>query len=405
MNNTWQIKTLQEIATFEGGGTPSRAKSEYFENGTIPWVKTLDLNNSNIAKSDEKITLLGLKNSSCKIIPKDSILIAMYGGFNQIGRTGLLKIDAAINQAITAVILDTKILLPKYLLYYLIFNVKKWKRIAVSSRKDPNITKEDIKKLAVYFPKNLSEQHRIVAVLETWDKAISLTKRLIEQKEIQKKHLMRQLLTGKTRLKGFSGKWKYYLLSEITFPIKRTVGNKKVKPLSISAKIGFVSQSEKFGRDISGKQYEKYILLKKNEFAYNKGNSYTYPQGCVYCLENYDEAAVPNVFECFYANTKKVYQEFLKHFFIANLHGPKLKKLINSGVRNNGLLNLSDKDFYSIKINTPTDIKEQQSIAEVLSVADKEISLLKEKLAKLQQQKKGLMQILLTGKVRLGEQI
>lgn len=194
--------------------------------------------------------------------------------------------------------------------------------------------------------------------------------------------------------------WKEYFLAQITLPINRLVRDKSIVALSISAKTGFVPQVEKFGRDISGEQYKKYILLRRGDFAYNKGNSYTYPQGCVYRLESYDEAAVPNVFECFYADEKIVFPLFLKQYFKANLYGKQLFRLINSGVRNNGLLNLSSRDFYSIKLRLPL-IEEQRKIVEVLETWDKAIGLTKQLIEQKELQKKYLMQQLLTGRTRL----
>lgn len=194
--------------------------------------------------------------------------------------------------------------------------------------------------------------------------------------------------------------WKEYFLAQITLPINRLVRDKSIVALSISAKTGFVPQVEKFGRDISGEQYKKYILLRRGDFAYNKGNSYTYPQGCVYRLESYDEAAVPNVFECFYADEKIVFPLFLKQYFKANLYGKQLFRLINSGVRNNGLLNLSSRDFYSIKLRLPL-IEEQRKIVEVLETWDKAITLTKQLIEQKELQKKYLMQQLLTGRTRL----
>lgn len=194
--------------------------------------------------------------------------------------------------------------------------------------------------------------------------------------------------------------WKEYFLAQITLPINRLVRDKSIVALSISAKTGFVPQVEKFGRDISGEQYKKYILLRRGDFAYNKGNSYTYPQGCVYRLESYDEAAVPNVFECFYADEKIVFPLFLKQYFKANLYGKQLFRLINSGVRNNGLLNLSSREFYSIKLRLPL-IEEQRKIVEVLETWDKAIQLTRKLIEQKELQKKYLMQQLLSGRTRL----
>lgn len=194
--------------------------------------------------------------------------------------------------------------------------------------------------------------------------------------------------------------WIYTKLKDITSPITRIVGSAEVIPLSISAKNGFIPQIEKFGRDISGKQYEKYILLKKGEFAYNKGNSLTYPQGCVYRLEKYSKAAVPNVFECFEINDTNVSSEFIQYYFRANLHGKYLYKLVNSGVRNNGLLNLSSEDFYNLPIPCPP-MEEQRRIVEVLECWDKGIELVKKLIEQKELQKKYLMQQLLSGNHRL----
>ncbi len=104
----WEVKRLGDVFNIISGGTPSRNKKEYWKKTYIPWVKTLDLNNSYIFKTDETISEEGFKNSSCKILPINTILIAMYGGFNQIGRTGILKIKAKTNQAISALITKKK---------------------------------------------------------------------------------------------------------------------------------------------------------------------------------------------------------------------------------------------------------------------------------------------------------
>lgn len=146
-----KMARLEEVATFIGGSTPSRANQAHF-GGTIPWVKTTDLNNGLITRTEETLTEPGLANSSCKIVPKEAVLVAMYGGFNQIGRTGLLAMPSAINQALTAVLPDREQLNPNYLLEWLNFRVGYWKRFAGSSRKDPNITKGDVADYGLLLP-------------------------------------------------------------------------------------------------------------------------------------------------------------------------------------------------------------------------------------------------------------
>lgn len=190
---------------------------------------------------------------------------------------------------------------------------------------------------------------------------------------------------------GTSEGWKKYKLRELADRITKKVGDNKLVTLSISAGIGFVSQAEKFSRDISGKQYCNYIYLKKGEFSYNKGNSKTFPQGCIYELKEYDEAAVPNAFISFRFKENLV-PSFYQGYFDSNFHGKQLVRFITSGARSDGLLNISPTDFFSIVLPTPVKKEEQQKIADCLSSIDDLIDAEIRKLRALEKYKKGLMQ-------------
>lgn len=148
----WTMLKVKDFSKVQAGSTPLRANKEFFENGTIPWLKTLDLNNGLIYETEENITELAIKKTSCKIKPINTVLVAMYGGFNQIGRTGLLKIPAATNQAVSAIEVDEKVVSPEYLFHVLSAKVEYWKKVAISSRKDPNITKNDVENFPVPIP-------------------------------------------------------------------------------------------------------------------------------------------------------------------------------------------------------------------------------------------------------------
>ena len=105
----WDVSTIADLANTSSGTTPSRAQAErYFGRGNIPWVKTLDLNNGSISETEEAVTPTALAETSLQLYPDGAVLVAMYGGYNQIGRTGLLKIPATINQALTAICPDVK---------------------------------------------------------------------------------------------------------------------------------------------------------------------------------------------------------------------------------------------------------------------------------------------------------
>lgn len=160
----------------------------------------MDLNNSFIYKTDELITQKAIHETSCTIFPKEAVLVAMYGGFNQIGRTGLLKVDAAVNQAISAIQLNQAVVIPEYLLQYLNAKVGYWQRFAASSRKDPNITRKDVCDFPIQIP-SILEQKNIVDVLKTSDFEIEALKKYHNLLRVQKRGLMQKLLTGEWRVK------------------------------------------------------------------------------------------------------------------------------------------------------------------------------------------------------------
>lgn len=186
--------------------------------------------------------------------------------------------------------------------------------------------------------------------------------------------------------------WKYIKLSDITNPLTEMAGEKKYETLSISAGIGFVNQSKKFGKELSGKQYEKYIVLHRGDFSYNKGNSKKYPQGCIYQVTDRDCAAVPNVFESF--RFILGINDYYEQLFVSGFLNHQLASKINHGIRDDGLLNLTGKDFYDCFVPFPP-LAEQQKIAEILCAQDKIISLKQKLLEQKQQQKKWLMHKLL----------
>lgn len=187
------------------------------------------------------------------------------------------------------------------------------------------------------------------------------------------------------------GAWHTETIGEISEPIKEKVGEHKITPVSITAGVGFVPQADKFGRDISGEQYKNYTYLRRGDFAYNKGNSKSFPQGYVCQLHEFDEVAASSAFICF--KLKDGYDPtFLKGLFDRNTHGRQLAAHITSGARSNGLLNLNSGQFYGVQLPFPPKFEEQERIAECLASIDALIEAETEKLDALKDHKQGLMQ-------------
>ena len=157
----WMWTTLGEIGNWQSGATPSRMQKEYYE-GTIPWLKTGDLNDGLITEIPEKITEKALEETSVRLNPSGSVLIAMYGA--TIGKVGILTYPATTNQACCACI-DYKIN-QMFLFYYLLANRETFVSIGGGGAQ-PNISKEKIVSFPLPLPP-LAEQHRIVAEIERW---------------------------------------------------------------------------------------------------------------------------------------------------------------------------------------------------------------------------------------------
>ncbi|MDX1353415.1 MAG: restriction endonuclease subunit S, partial [Thiomicrorhabdus sp.] len=179
----WDIALLSEICGFGGGTTPPRFQHDrYFVGGDNNWIKTTDLNNSLIGLSEEQITEVAISETGLKKHPVGTVLVAMYGGFNQIGRTGLITKPSAINQALVAVKPKPKKLNSYYLLFELNYNVRYWKGVASSSRKDPNITSNDVKNYKIALP-SVEEQTAIAKALSDVDALLTELEKLIAKKQ------------------------------------------------------------------------------------------------------------------------------------------------------------------------------------------------------------------------------
>lgn len=141
---------IKDFANVVSGGTPDRNSPQYWDNGTIKWVKTTELQNGIIEDTEEKITKQGLENSSAKIVPADTILIAMYGQGKTRGMTGYLAVEAATNQACACILPSSKIN-QKYLWYYMIMSYEKLRSLAKGGNQ-PNLNGAMIKSFLVLMP-------------------------------------------------------------------------------------------------------------------------------------------------------------------------------------------------------------------------------------------------------------
>lgn len=205
-------------------------------------------------------------------------------------------------------------------------------------------------------------------------------------------------LVPKLRFPEFrdAGAWTTEKLGAVATISSTKVGNNVCVPMSITSGVGLVSQEDKFGRVIAGDSYKNYLLLKPNEFAYNKSATKEYPEGFLTLYTGTELAAVPNsIFTCFRINGASPDVRFLNYQFSDNLHGRWLRKFIQVGARAHGSLSINDSDLMALPVPLPsgsTSVAEQQKIADCLSSLDELIAAQARKVDALKTHKKGLMQ-------------
>lgn len=197
----WGVAKIGSIGQTSSGATPLRSKeASFFDDATIRWVRTLDLNDGLVYDSSEKITELALASSACSIMPKGTVCVAMYGGAGTIGKCGLLMSDCATNQAVCSIVCNREIVSPIFLLMQLLALKSYWMKYAVGTRKDPNISQDVVARMKILIPP-LDEQKEITDYLDAKcaeiDKLIAKKEQLVKELESYKKSLIYEVVTGK----------------------------------------------------------------------------------------------------------------------------------------------------------------------------------------------------------------
>lgn len=203
----WEIKKLGEVCETGSGGTPLKMHKDYYEGGTIPWLLSGEVSQGEILKAKNFITEKGLKNSSAKLFPQNTVLVAMYGA--TAGQVGILRFEATTNQAVCGILPNDKTV-PEYLFYC--FLSKKEELIAQAvGGAQPNISQIKIKNTNIPLPP-LPEQQRIVSILDEAFAAIAKAKANAEQNLKNAKELFESYLQGVFE----NGDWETKKLNEIT---------------------------------------------------------------------------------------------------------------------------------------------------------------------------------------------
>ena len=367
----WSVKKISDLGNVVSGGTPDTNNPEYWD-GNVLWVTPSEvstLSNRFISNTERKITEKGLKESSAKLLPINSLIICTRA---TIGDCCINKVPMCTNQGFKNIIVKNNNV---DFLYYLITKNKNELIRKACGSTFLEISKKDIDNLKFAIPP-LPEQEKIAGILRTWDEEIEKLSSLIEQKKLLKKGLMQRLIYNRNDIK-------LYRVADL-FELGR-------------------------GRVISKEEIEK------NKGEYPVYSSQTSNSGVLGCIDTYDFQGEyitwttdgANAGEVFYRNgkfnctnvcgTAKPKRDVEVNLYYTMSFLNHVSKKYVSYVGNPKLMN---GVFASIPLELPS-LEIQNKIAGVLSTADEEIDLLNKKLEALKEQKKGLMQQLLTGQTRV----
>jgi len=387
----WQIVPVGDVLVSAQYGTNAASKRE----GNTAIVGMKDIQEGKIFSNDLAQADLPDKEREKYLLDAGDILFNRTNSYELVGKVGIFndKTPAAFASYLVRLIVNKSRILPTYLNYYLNGHIaqKAVKRIATRAVGQANVNPTELKRHCFVHVPPLPEQKKIVEILGVVEHAIDLTDRLIETEQELRKGLIQLLLTGKRRLPGFSSPWKTMRLGEI---FKNRVESNRIELplLAITGDKGVIPRDQVERKDSSNADKSRYLRICPGDIGYNTMRMW---QG-VSALSKL-EGVVSPAYTIVIPNMD-VDGEFMTLFF-------KFPPTIHLFFRySQGLvsdtLNLKYNNFAKIQVSVP-EKREQKAIIKIFRKLDDEIDLLKKILDSIREQKKGLMQQLLTGKVRV----
>ncbi|MCG3712743.1 restriction endonuclease subunit S [Aliarcobacter butzleri] len=405
----WEVVNFNELKdktdshSITGGPFGSDLKSEHY---TTSGVRVIQLQNIGDGKfinkefvytSEEKANQL----KNCLIYPNEIILAKMAEPVARACLIPSFEDKFLMCSDGIRLLVDKNRFSTKYILEYINYDL--FRKIAIDRSTGSTrgrIGLSDLKTIPLSLPP-LKEQEKIADILITWNEAVDKQEKLIEAKELQKKALMQKLLSGEVRFSGFTDEWEEVRLSKIIklqggYAFKSEEFKKCGVPI---VRISNISNTSNYMEMNDLVYYDE--LSNDNNFVIKKDDLLIAMSGATtgkVSIYNLEKKAYLNQRVGLFKVIKSslINYSFLTQFIFSNFFSVQLTSLLVAGAQPN----ISSKDIESLKIKLPS-LSEQQKIAEVLSLADDEINLLKNELEELKLQKKALMQKLLTGQVRV----
>lgn len=399
--DSWDAVRIGDITDVFSGGTPDTSVKEFW-NGEIPWMNSGDLNKKYITSVDGRITEKGMSASSTHMIPEKCVLIGLAGQGKTRGIAAINYIPLCTNQS-TAAIYPSRLFDPLFLMYVMESKYSELREMSSGEGIRGGLTKALIKSVYVQLPPK-NEQVAIAEMIRDVDNLIISLQDVIEKKRnfmqscIDQLYPRRSENVPKYRLLNTQEEWKQCTLGDIAVKVERKAEAESTAPIMmISASTGFIDQTEKYSVFHAGSSLKNYTLLRQGELAYNHGFSKLRNFGSCFDLR-IAEARIPFVYHTFSLPDDD--SRFFAYYLNSGVFDNDLRKLVTSTARMDGLLNISYEAYMSLKILRPS-IQEQKAIGDFLEESENLINIYEQKLLKAKAVKQGMMEELLTGKVRL----
>ena len=401
----WDTVKLSDVShDLVGGGTPSTSEPDYWS-GDIAWMTSAHINGKIVTSGQKYITKKGLENSATNLIPKDNLLVATRVG---IGKAAVNKIDIAISQDLTGVIVDKDKVLPEFLYWCIISNEKRLKSLAQGST-IKGILREDLGRLLI--PQlSLSEQRAIVGVLGVVDLAVAKTGEVIAKTERLKKGLMQELLTRgighaeykQTPIGKIPKEWNAVQLEDLISDVKNGFASgKRDEKGIVQVRMNNITTDGRlvlnFYLKVPTPENIDVWLLKPNDFLFNNTNSID----LVGKSAIFKGASFPCTFSNHFTRIRfkesLVLPEWILNHFIIQWQKGYFKSV---AIRHVGQAAVHTEYLLKLKISLPP-LDEQKKIVGILSTTNRKLELERNEKTKLEKIKRVLMDLLLTGKVRV----
>lgn len=395
---SWDRSQIGKICRLSSGSTPRRDNAENFD-GDILWVTSGELKRRTLEDTQEKISAIAVTNSHLEIYEPGTVLIAIYG-LEAAGIRGTVSIigkQCTISQACMA-LTEFKGIDNEFFYYWYLNNGQTIGLRYAQGTKQQNLSTDIVGSFPICFP-DQGEQQKIAAILTTQDKVIELKEKLLAEKQRQKKYLMQVLLTGKKRLPRFSGKWKKVRLNEVLIERKEKNIQQDLRICSVAVEKGVIDQIDHLGRSYAASDTSNYGVVHYGDIVYTKSPTGDFPYGIVKQSQMEERVAVSPLYGIYKPITYAIGYILHTYFQYAVNARNYLFPIVQKGAKNT--INITNETFVSNFLHIPLDRAEQNALAKIFITADREIDLLRQDIEQEKQKKKALMQLLLTGIVRV----